>query len=60
MTYDYARLKRISKRREAASDEWRAEVLAAHAAGESLRKIGEAAGVSHVRVLQIVQEASRG
>jgi hypothetical protein len=37
--------------------EWRESILAAHASGVSLRVIGEAAGVSHVRVLQITREA---
>lgn len=40
-------LRRAAANREHAEDVWRSEVLAARAAGFSLRAIAEAAGVSH-------------
>lgn len=49
------RVKRATKRRAAAEEEWRVAIREAHAEGASLRAIAEAAGVSHVRVLQIVR-----
>jgi hypothetical protein len=49
------KLRRVSKRRASAEEEWRSAVLEAHAAGIPLRTIGEAAGVSHVQVLRIVR-----
>lgn len=50
-----ARVKRATKKRATAEREWRDAIRAA-AATNSLRAIGEAAGVSHVRVLQITRE----
>jgi hypothetical protein len=44
-----------AKRKHVALGEFHAAIRQAHASGESLRKIGEAAGISHVRVLQIVR-----
>lgn len=49
------KLRRLKGRRSRVDSEWRTAILEAHAAGLSLRRIGEAAGVSHVRVLQIVR-----
>lgn len=50
-----SRVRRAASRRAAASDEYRAAIIAAHAQGHSLREIAEAAGVSHVAVLQMVK-----
>jgi hypothetical protein len=50
------RVRRATARRLAAEVEWRKAVQEAVASGESLRKVGEAAGVSHVRVLQVARE----
>jgi hypothetical protein len=52
------RVRRATKRRAEAEREWRNAVRSAHAEGVSLRAIAAAAAVSHVRVLQITQEAS--
>lgn len=41
--------------RYVAEQEWKRSIVAAHALGVSLRAIGLAAGVSHVRILQIVR-----
>lgn len=49
-----ARVRRATKRREQAEREWR-EAIRTAAEQNSLRTVGEAAGVTHVRVLQIVQ-----
>lgn len=51
-----ARVKRATKRRAESDRAWRDAIREAHAEGESLREIAKAAGVSHVRVLQIVRE----
>lgn len=48
-------VKRAASRRASADEGFRAAVLKAHADGESLRAIANAAGLSHVRVLQIVR-----
>ena len=56
MTDPLARIRRASKRRATAETEWREAVKAAHAAGIPIRRIGDAAGVSHVRVLQLTRE----
>lgn len=50
-----ARVKRATKRRETAEREWRDAIRAA-AETNSLRAVGEAAKVTHVRVLQITRE----
>ena len=47
-----------ARRRAAAEAEFREAILAAHGRGESLRSIAAAAGLSHVRILQIVREAT--
>jgi hypothetical protein len=50
---------RAAKARAAADVAFRDAVLAAHGNGQqSLRQIGEAAGLSHVRILQIVKTAT--
>ena len=48
-------VKRATARRSEANASWRAAILEAHAEGASLRRIAAAAGVSHVRILQIVR-----
>jgi hypothetical protein len=50
-----ARVKRATRKRAASEQEWRAAVRAAVSDGASLRAVGEAANVSHVRVLQITR-----
>jgi transposase-like protein len=49
------KLRRVTKRRSDAESEWRERILECHSVGIPLRRIGQAAGVSHVRVLQIVR-----
>jgi len=48
-------VRRAAQRRVSVEEAFRQAVLEAHASGESLRAIAEAAGLSHVRVLQIVR-----
>lgn len=50
-----ARIKKAIKNRERSDAEWVAALRAAHADGLSLRAIAALAGVSHVRVLQLVR-----
>lgn len=50
-----AHVKRAAKARERANVAYHDAIRAAHADGHSLRSIGAAAGVSHVRVLKIVR-----
>lgn len=50
-------VKRVARRRIAVEQDFRAAVLKAHGKGETLRAIAYAAGLSHVRILQIVREA---
>ena len=50
------RLRHATRRRAEAQQAWREAIREAHAAGLSLRVIGESAGVAHTRVLQIVRE----
>ena len=50
-----ARVKRATDARAKAEFAWREAIRTAHAAGESLRVIGRAAGVTHVRVLHIIK-----
>jgi hypothetical protein len=52
------RVRRARRKRETGEVEFRAAIVAAHTEGESLRAIARAAGVSHVRVLQIVRLVS--
>jgi hypothetical protein len=49
------KLRRLTGRRSHVSEEWRQAILEAHAAGVPIRRIGDAAGISHVRVLQITR-----
>jgi transposase-like protein len=51
-----ADLRRLTRKRAAAEQEWRVAIRAAHAEGMSLRAIAECVGVAHTRVLQIVRE----
>lgn len=48
-----ARLRLATKRRADAENEWCAAIVSAYSEGVPIRKVGEAAGVSHVRVIQI-------
>jgi hypothetical protein len=48
-------VKRATARRSEANASWRAAIRQAHAEGSSLRQIAAAAGVTHVRILQIVR-----
>jgi hypothetical protein len=48
---------RASSNRVRAEGAWKAAIRSARADGYSLREIALHAGVSHVRVLQVVQEA---
>lgn len=48
-------VKRMAKRRAASEADWRQAIRDAHANGIPIRQIGAAAGVSHVRVLQITR-----
>jgi hypothetical protein len=50
------RVARAAKARERADGEFRAAIREARAEGVTVRRIGEAAGVSHVRVIQILKE----
>lgn len=50
-----ARLRRLTLRRRKLDAEWRQAVKDAHADGQSLRAIAEAADVSHVHVRRIVR-----
>ena len=52
---EVARVKRATSNRERSEREWRESIIAARAAGVPLRTIAEAAGISHVRVLQITR-----
>lgn len=49
------RVKRATKRRAAAEEEWRVAIRETHAEGESLRAIAKVAGVSNPRIHQIVR-----
>jgi len=51
-----AKVRRATARRSRVSTEWKQAIREAVEAGASLRAVGEAAGVSHVRVLQITQQ----
>lgn len=50
-----APIKRAARRRASADTDLRTAIRAAHADGVTLRKIGDAAGLSHVHVLRIVR-----
>ncbi len=49
------RVRRATKRRERSEAEWREAICAAVRDGASLRFVAEAAGITHVRVLQITR-----
>jgi transposase-like protein len=51
-------VKRATARRAESEAAWRAAIRQARAEGASLRQIAAAAGVSHVRILQIVKQRS--
>ena len=48
-------VQRATARRAESESAWRAAIRQAHTEGSSLRQIAAAAGVSHVRILQIVR-----
>ena len=48
-------VQQATARRAESNESWRAAIRQAHAEGASLRQIAAAAGVSHVRILQIVR-----
>lgn len=57
MTADpLTRVRRATTRRSRSEIEWRDSIRIAHAEGISLRKIASAAGVSHVRVIQLTRD----
>ena len=49
------RVRRVTARRSRSQKDWHDAIRAAHASGASLRAIGDAAGISHVRVLKILR-----
>jgi hypothetical protein len=49
-------VKRATTRRAESEEAWRDAIRQARAEGASLRQIASAAGVSHVRILQIVRQ----
>lgn len=55
----WRRILRAAQKRRTAESEYRAAIVAAREAGLSLRDIGEAAGISHVRVLNILRDEKR-
>jgi hypothetical protein len=55
--HELTSVRRAARARVTAEQRFRESVLAAHGSGETLRAIAEAAGLSHVRVLQIVRSA---
>jgi len=55
-----SRVRRASTRRERSETEWRESIRDAVRDGASLRAVAKAAGVSHVRVLQITREKHQG
>jgi hypothetical protein len=48
-------VQQATARRAESDASWRAAIRQAHAEGASLRQIAAAAGVSHVRILQIAR-----
>lgn len=48
-------LKRATKRRASSEEAWRSAIRDARAEGQTFRAIADAAGVSHVRVQQILR-----
>lgn len=54
---DLDRVTRLADLRVRVEEDLHKAIVAAHRSGETLRDIGEAAGMSHQRVWQIVNEA---
>jgi DNA-directed RNA polymerase specialized sigma24 family protein len=54
------RANRAAWERVAAEAEWRRAIVLAREAGHSLRQIADAAGVSHVRVHQLLRQQAEG
>jgi len=50
------KVEHAARRRVQIEQDFRARVIEAHRAGESLRAIAKAAGLTHPRILQIVRE----
>ena len=48
-------VKRVGKRRASVAADFKAAIIAAREDGHTLRAIGEAAGITHVRVLKILR-----
>jgi len=55
MPQSLSRVKRAAGRRVSASAAFKQAIIDAHAEGHSLRAIGLAAGITHVRVLKILR-----
>jgi DNA-binding NarL/FixJ family response regulator len=55
MSDPFKGLRQAASKRETAQHEWEQEVLAARAAGYSLRVIADVAGVSHDTVWKLVR-----
>jgi hypothetical protein len=55
MTDPLKTVQQATARRAESDASWRAAIRQAHAEGASLRQIAAAAGVSHVRILQIAR-----
>ena len=53
-------VRRATARRSRSEQDWREAVKTAVSEGQSLRAVAGAAGVSHVRVLQITREQLHG
>ena len=60
MADSLARVKQAARKRAASDREWRAAIQQAVTDGHTLRQVAAAAGVSHVRVLQISREDATG
>jgi transposase-like protein len=56
MANPLTKVQRATARRSEANASWRTAIRQAHSEGASLRQIAAAAGVSHVRILQIVRQ----
>ena len=50
------RVRRATARRSRSEQDWHEAIKAAVSEGKSLRAVAQAAGISHVRVLQITRE----
>jgi transposase-like protein len=56
VTETIKKVRQATRRRTSAEQAWRDSIRDALAGGASLRRVAEAAGVSHVRVLQIREQ----